>query len=122
MGISGKYNFPGIKKYGAKGLMMALGSVSWFAPFMKFPIVGIIVDAAFQLFTNWMANNGLVVLNIGASIVEGEFDQSAFDKGLDKALSEVEAQHGKPLTPEQQKRIDDAVIEIFRKFAPLSGA
>lgn len=116
-----KYSFPGIKKFGAKGLELLLSSFSWFAPILKIPIIGTIVDGILQLLVNWLANNGLVILNIGAIITEGHWDQAAFDSAFDKALASVDT-HRDSLTDEQKKAIDDSIIKAMRQFLPVNSA
>ena len=115
MGLSGKYDFKGIKKYGAKGLFLALSSTSFGGFLAKWGLGGAL-EIALEWLANWLANKGLLVLNIGAIVVEGEFDQKAFDREMDEALKKVEMAGGK-LTPEQMRAIDNEVIEAFRKFA-----
>lgn len=117
MGISGKYDFRGIKRYGARGLEVALASTAWGAALLKMPVIGNVLSASLELFVNWLANKGLLVLNLAAISIEGEFDQKSFDAAMDEALGAVAL--GK-LTPKQQKEIDDKVIVAFRRFAKLS--
>lgn len=116
MPLSGRYDFKGLKKYGAQGLIIALGTTAWGAAILKVPILGTLLRGCSEFFANWLANKGLMVLNLGAIFVSGEFDQKSFDAAMDKALSEV-SQSGGKLTDEQKKRIDDEVIAAFRRFA-----
>lgn len=119
MGLTGKYDFPGIKKFGARGIELALGSTSWGAVVLKVPVLGTFVRGALGLVVNWLSNNGLMVLNIGAIFLEGEFDQMGFDSHMEEAIRKVELGAGK-LTPEQIKAIDSDVIVAFRKFAKFT--
>lgn len=116
MGVTGKYDFKGIKKFGAKGLLSALGSTPFGALILKWGF-GSSIEICFEWFANWLANKGLIVLNVAAIQIEGEWDQKAFDAAMDEALSQVKSGL---LTPQQQKEIDDKVIRAFRKFAMLS--
>lgn len=115
-----KYDFKGIKSKGAKAIELLLGA-SWapFAAAMKLPVIGTLIDGGLQLLTNWLANNGLVVLNIGTIIVDGEFDQKGFDDAMDAALASVGTNRDQ-LSDAQKKAIDDKVIAAFRKFAPFN--
>lgn len=113
MGLTGRYDFPGIKKWGAKGLTLALSSTAWGAWLVKTPFVRTLVDAFLEQTVNWLANKGLIVLNIGAIYFEGEFDQKAFDQALDEGLRAVKTGS---LTPEQMKEIDEKVRIAARKF------
>lgn len=111
---AGKYDFPGIEKLGAAGLRGVLLSSPYTAWITK---GGIVSDFALRLFVNWCANNGLILLNIGAIYVEGEFDQAGFDQAIDEAFKKITQNAGvKNLTPEQIKAIDDEVIKAARKF------
>jgi hypothetical protein len=114
MGLTGKYDFPGIKKWGARGILLALQSVPYIGPALKISIIYNMADAALKLAVNWFANNGLIVLNVGAITVEGEWDQKAFDKAMDDAWKKVELPG--PLTDAQKKAIDDEVIKAARRF------
>lgn len=115
MAVSGKYDFKGIKKQGASGLKLALSSNPSTVWMTKIPLIGTVLEFA----VNWMANNGLVLLNIGAIYVNGELDQALLDRSIDEGIKKVE-QAGGLLTPEQIKEIDDAVIKAARKALPYS--
>ena len=117
MGLSGKYNFKGIKKTGAAGLRLALASSPATAWILK---GGFVTTFALEFFSNWLANNGLIVMNLGAYYIGGEFDQKAFDTAIDQGLKAVENSGGK-LTPEQIKEIDDAVIKAADKALPYGS-
>ncbi len=116
MPLSGKYDFPGIKKLGAQSLRLALNASPYTAWFFKVP--GSILVCEF--FINWLANKGLLILNIGAIIIDSEIDQHALDKAMDDALRQITEQGGRDkLTPEQRKAIDDEVIKAARKFVVI---
>lgn len=118
MGITGKYNFAGIKKFGARGILLALDALPYVGAALRWGLrkpVEIILEGA----VNWLANNGLIVLNVGAIAVEGDWDQKAFDSALEKSLAAVENSAGK-LTPAQVKAIDDEVIEAARDFIVIT--
>ena len=115
MPISGKYNFKGIKSQGSNGLTLALlsnPSTAWIA---KIPGI----ETLFEFGINWLANNGLVLLNIGAIYVNGQIDQSLLDRSIEEGLRKVENSEGK-LTPEQIKEIDDAVIKAADRALPYT--
>jgi len=117
MAIAGKYDFPGIKKAGAAGIKVALASTAWGAWLLKSPFSKV-VDILIEPFVNWLANQGLVVLNLGAIIVTGEFDQKMFDQALDDGLKTVELGRDK-ISAAKGKEIDDAVIAAARKYIPF---
>lgn len=114
MGLTGKYDFAGIKKFGAAGIKAALSSTPWGAwlvsKWME-PITDILLGWAI----NWLANEGLIVLNVGAIAVSGDWDQKAFDSALSDGLRKVELSGGK-LTEAERKKIDDEVIKAARRF------
>jgi len=112
MPLTGKYDFPGIKKFGARGLSLVLASFSWGAWLIQWGF-GPVIDFLFKEFSNWLANKGLIVLNIGAIVVEGEFNQKSFDKAMEEGLHKVLAGG---LTDQQKKEIDDKVIKAARRF------
>lgn len=114
MGLSGKYNFKGIKKLNAAALRAAIGSSPATAWLLKFGSVG---NLFLEFVGNWAANTGLVLFNTGAILVEGELDQKAFDKAMNEAIDEITIKGGRDkLTAAQKKAIDDEVIKAARKF------
>lgn len=118
MGLTGKYDFKGIKKFGAKGILLALDGLPYVGAALRWGLrkpAEILVEGL----VNWLANQGLIVLNVGAIAVKGEWDQKAFDSALEKGLAEAELNKGK-LTPAQAKAIDDAVIEAARDFIVIT--
>lgn len=114
---TGKYNFPGIRKVSRKSIDIILASTGWgawllasaFAPAVKF-----IEEWA----SEWLANKGLLIIDVGAIYVQGEFDQSKFDKAFDTALEQVKMPG---LTDAQKKEIDAKVIDAFRRFGRIGN-
>lgn len=112
MPISGKYNFQGIKEKGALGIKLALSSTGWGAAFLKVPLSTTVLEFV----TNWLANKGLIVMNLGTYYVGGELDQAALDKAIDAGIRAIES--GEQMSPERIKEIDDAVIKAADKALP----
>lgn len=114
MALSGKYNFSGIKRLGAAGLRGAMATTPMFAWMLKF---GRLNDLFLEFLANFLANKGLVILNIPAIVVDGHIDQHVLDREMDKAISEIENKGGREaLTEKQKKAIDDEVLKAARKF------
>jgi hypothetical protein len=114
MGLSGKYNFPGIKKLGAANLRGVLALSPYTAWMLK---GGRITDILLEVASNWLANKGLILFNVGAIIIDGELDQSGFDSAMDNAIQEISNKGGRDkLTAAEIKAIDDEVIKAARKF------
>lgn len=114
---SGKYDFPGIRKAGAAAVKVVLATTTWGAWLIKSPFMPVINLTA-EWLTEWLANRGLLIINLGAIYVSGEIDQARFDKAIDEALEKVKVPG---LTDEQKKGIDDAVIQAFRKFGRVGN-
>lgn len=114
---TGKYNFPGIKKAGAKALEAALGSTSWGAAIIASPFK-FLINAAAEWFIEYLTNQGLVIVNLGAVVVEGELDQSKFDNAMDEALEKVKIPG---LSDAEKGAIDEKVRQAFRKFAHINS-
>lgn len=116
MGLTGKYDFDGIKKANALGLRALLLSFKVTAWITKLPLFGPLSE----LLGNLMANKGLVFLNNIASHVNGHFDQQALDDSIEAGLKRLEraAETGETITPEEGKAIDDAVIKAADKAIP----
>lgn len=118
MAFTGKYDFPGIKKAGVVAIKAALAATTWGTSLLAMPILKFFMpveDAILESAINFLANKGLIVLNLGAIYVNGEIDQALFDKALDDGLKIVEQGRDK-ITQEQGKAIDDDVIKAARRF------
>lgn len=114
MPISGKYNFSGIKKLGSAAIRAAFATSPNTAWLLKF---GALTDLVLEFLMNWLANKGLIILNLGAIYVSGELDQRSLDSAMDDAIKEITNLGGiDKLTPEQKRAIDDKVIKAARKF------
>lgn len=114
MGITGKYDFPGIKRLGAAAIRSALALSPWTAWFLRMPIGTTLLT---ELLANYLANKGLLILNLGAIVVEGELDQKQFDAAMSAAFDQIQAKGGREkLTAAERKAIDDEVIKAARKL------
>lgn len=112
MAITGKYDLKGMQKYGTRAIKAALSSSPVGSFLSKVGLLGWAGD----LLTNWMANNGLVVMNIVANYVNGELDQKALDKSIDDGLARVEQGN---VSPEEGEKIDEQVRKAARRFIPF---
>lgn len=110
---TGKYDFPGIRRIGALALEGLIAGTSWGASLVTGPFAPVI-DICAEYLSEWMANRGLLILDLGAIYVNGEFDQSTFDKAMDEALDRSKIPG---LSDAEKKAIDDKVIAAFRQFA-----
>lgn len=115
--MPGKYNFPGIKKAGVAGLTAALAATGWGLKLMASPFKPL-VNIILGYLVEWLANNGLVVINLAAIYVDGKIDQSQFDKAFDEALTKVQIPG---LTENEKELIDEKVRKAFRDFAHLNN-
>lgn len=111
--FNSKYDFQGIKKLGAAGLRSVLASSPKLAWLLKFKSI----DLFFEFIANYLANKGLILLNVPAILVETEWDQKQMDAAMDRALSQITAKGGRDkLSVQEKKAIDDEVIKAARKF------
>lgn len=113
MAISGKYDFQGIKKVGAAGLRRALAA----SPYTSWALMGgALTDLILEFLANWLANRGLLMLNLGAIVIDGELDFRALDKAWEDAYRQISAAGGvEKMTAAQKKAIDDEVIKAARR-------
>lgn len=116
--MSGKYDFKGIKRLGRAGLRAALATSPKTAWLLKF---GSLLDLVLEFIFNWLANKGLIILNLGYIHLDSKFDQKELDKAMQKALDEIELIGKNNLTPDQKKEIDNAVIKAARKFIVIGS-
>lgn len=112
MPLSGKYDFPGIKKLNAAAIKLWLAA----SPITSWVLYGgAFTDVILEFIGNAIANMGLVIINLGDIFIEGGFDQQSFDKALDEGIKAIEIGRDK-ITPEKGKAIDDSVRAAARKF------
>jgi len=115
--MTGKYNFPGIKKAGTAAVEAVLAGTGWGAAILGSPFSPVF-KMIIGYFVEWAANKGLVIVNLAAIVVNGEIDQSRFDKAFDEALEKVKVPG---LSEKEKEQIDAKVREAFRKFARLNN-
>lgn len=113
---TGKYDFPGIRKAGTAGIKALLALTSWGTWIITSPF-NPLIDFLLNWISEWLANRGLIIINVGAFYVSGMFDQKSFDAAMEDGLKKASAPG---LTDKQKKVIDDAVIEAFRKFGKVT--
>ncbi len=113
---AGKYDFPGIRKAGAVALRVVLASTSWGAWLIASPFKRLI-DLASEWAVEWLTNRGLIIINLGAIYVNGEFDQAKFDKAIEDGIAKAKVPG---LSEAQKKAIDDEVIKAMRPFARIT--
>ncbi len=116
MKSTGKYDFPGFRNAGTVAIKALLATTTWAPAILAGPFKPVLDFVIGQL-SEWLANKGLLIIDVAAVFIEGELDQSAFDKAIDEALEQVKIPG---LTPEQKKAIDDEVIKAFRNFARVT--
>lgn len=119
MSIKGKYDFPGIKKAGVAGLSAALATTGWGASALASPVWGPLLRGLIGLVVEWLANKGLIFVNLGIEIVDGKLDQRKFDVAMEKGIEQAKT---KGLTDAQKKKIDDEVIAAFDEFADIGAS
>lgn len=115
MGLTGKYNFKGIKSASALTVFTAFAA----SPFLSWTtngLVGRLTILLLEAGCNWLANKGLVILNVGHDYLKGHIDQAGLESAMKAAIKRVHETKTK-LTPEEVKAIDDEVIAAFDKFA-----
>ncbi len=120
MGITGRYNFPGIQKAAGAAIDALLAGTTWGAWILASPFK-IVLAPLRDLIVNFLANRGLIILNIGANIVDGAVDQAKLDAALDAGIKRVMQGRDK-ITPQEGKKIDDDVRKAFDKDADLGAS
>lgn len=117
MGLTGRYDFKGIQRAATVWLNTALAATSWGAWLLASPFRPAL-DAIEGLIINYLANRGLVVLDVGYFMVDGKIDQKRLDDALTKGLQRVQQGRDK-ITAAEGKAIDDEVREAFDADADL---
>lgn len=113
---TGKYDFPGIRKAGTAALTAVVAGTAWGAWIIASPFKPVL-DGFTGWLSEWLANRGLLIINLGAIYVAGEIDQAKFDEAFDQALNKAKIPG---LTDKQKKGIDDEVIKAFRRFGRIT--
>lgn len=80
------------------------------------PVIGALEDAA----TNFLINRGLIVLNVGAVMVEGVVNQDLLDTAIDNALDKLKLGRNS-VTPAQGAQIDADTTAAFDNFANVNA-
>ena len=113
-----KYHFEGIGEAGAATIIAGL-SANPNTIFLTKGFVGKIIFFLLKRFCMFLADKGLIVMNLGAAKVQTIADKGTFDGSWDTAEKLIEGirNEGRELTDEEIKEIDQQVIDAFRKFA-----
>lgn len=113
-----QYKFEGIGALGASLMAGALAS----SP-LSFLVTGIPGKITFWLLSqlnSYLANKGLMILNVGVAKIAAYSDRKDFDGTLESALKIV-VEHGDTLTEAEKRDIDNKVIAAFDKFTDFRG-
>lgn len=119
MGVTGKYNFPGIQKAMGAAINALMAGTAWGAWILASPFKALL-DWAESLAVNYLTNRGLIVLDVAAAIVDGKLDQTKLDQALDDGLNKIKMGRDQ-ITPAQGKAIDDAVRKAFDADADIGA-
>lgn len=111
-----KYTFDNISKFSATMMFTALAS-SPFA-FLTNGFLGRVTFFTLKKLSNFLANKGLIIANIGVDYVSTLDQQKDLDTELEKAITIVANKKGR-LTDEEKKRIDAPVMAAMRRFVSL---
>lgn len=120
MGITGRYDFKGIQKAVGVAIDALLAATTWGAWILASPFRPV-VTLTENMLTNFLANRGLILLNIGAIIVDGEIDQTRLDSALDAGIKRVQQGRDK-ITPAEGAKIDADVVKAFDADADFGAS
>lgn len=117
-----KYDFKGIKKVGAAGILAAL--TVWASKFglgsiVQNKIVKLVLKFFIERYVNSLANRSLYVLNLGHIEFNTESDQKAFEGAYiagNLKVADLIKEKGF-LTKEDMVSIDDEVINAYDEWA-----
>lgn len=109
-----KHKFDGIARFTATLVFTKMAG----GP-LAFLTTGVLGKVTFFFLTkgsNWLANQGLAVLNVGVNHILVSQQKDQFEKAINEALNKVQGTSNK-LSPVEVAEIDDKVIRAFRNFA-----
>lgn len=113
---TGKYDFPGIRKAATVAINLALAATGWGAWLLASPFRPLVLKIE-EWAAEWLANRGLLILNLGAFYVEGVLDQAAFDQAMDEGLEKIKIPG---LSEEEKWAIDEKVVQAMRNFGRIT--
>lgn len=113
-----KYKFWAIGEASASVIMAMMLANPGTAVFAQ-GFLGKIMFWVFKILCAYLANLGLIVMNVGAAKLEVIADESKFDGSWNTADNLIKKirDTGRELTPEEIAEIDAPVIAAFEKFA-----
>lgn len=116
-----KHKLEGIGEASAAAVIAALAA----NPSTAFLAAGISARILFYILTkvfSGFASMGLVLLNVGADKLIVAVEKIDFDGSFESAEQFIDEirKTGRDITPEETKKIDDGVIETFRKLAKIA--
>ena len=109
-----KHEFGGIARVTATMLMTFMATSP--LAFLTHGILGKITFFFLTKVGNWLASNGLAILNLGVDAIKIAQQKKTFDREIEKALKAVAESKGN-LSPSEAKAIDAEVKAAFKRFA-----
>ncbi len=119
MGITGRYNFPGLQKAMGVAIDAILIGTTWGAWIVTSPFK-IVINPIRDLIVNFLVNRGLIILNVGANIIDGSVDQKSLDLALQAGIQRVMQGRDK-ITPKEGQAIDDDIRKAFDENADVGA-
>lgn len=120
MGLTGRYNFPGIQKAVRAAITVLAASTTWGAWLIASPFQPVIA-ALEDLAINWLVNRGLIIIDVGAVMIEGKINQEKLDSALDAAFTRLQVGRDK-ISPEEGAKIDAETTQAFDQFADVNAS
>lgn len=108
-----KYQFKGIARFNAYLIYSALSTGPF--SFLTTGILGTITFKVLELAGNWLANQGLALLNIGYDAIKIAAEQNRYESVINSAIARVKNHKG-PMPEKLKKEIDNEVIDAARDF------
>lgn len=119
MGITGRYDFQGIQKAARFAIDAALATTGWGAAIIASPFKPVF-DYIEGLAVNWLTNRGLIVIDVGAVLIDGKINQTKLDNALDSAFEKMKVGRDK-ITPAEGAKIDAETDAAFDQFADVNA-
>lgn len=117
MGLTGRYDFKGIQKAARLIINGVISGTGWGAALLAGPFKPLVIMFE-NAMTNWLTNRGLIIINIGAVLVNGVVNQVKLDNALDSAFEKLKVGRDK-ITPQAGAKIDEETDAAFDQFADV---